>query len=281
MSNPPSLRALKALMEVARSGSAVAAANRLGVSASAISHSLSELEGQLGGPLFIDRRRGQLNEKGQQLVQRLEPAFQSIDMAVADFRSTQTAIRLSTLSSFAQLWLIPRLPRLRQRLPAVDILISTDTRQIDLTTEPYDCVIRWSGPRADWRGLDHHLLFHERLIQVASPHLLRTPGPYPRLTAHSRPDDWRLFTGEAQSAAAVTMLETRGQMIEAAIAGLGVAIIDRHLVSGALAAGHLVRLGEQCLDRPEGYVFAARPAAMESLTLRKFRSWLLEEAISP
>ncbi|HVI51569.1 MAG TPA: LysR substrate-binding domain-containing protein [Candidatus Sulfotelmatobacter sp.] len=279
MFQPPSLRGLKALVEVARCGSAAGAANRLGVGASAVSHSLSELEAQMGGPLFEDRRRTRLNEKGMRLVQRLEPAFQSIDMAVADFRTTQNSIRLSTLSSFAQLWLIPRLARLRQRLPSVDILISTDTRPIDLHAEPYDCVIRWTGPKADWRGLEHERLFHEQLIQVASPHLLRQTPPYPRLTAHSRPDDWRLFGGEDTSVA-VTMLATRGQMIEAALAGLGVAIIDLHLVAGTLTAGHLVQVGERRLDRPEAYVFAARPAALENPALRKFRSWLLEEALA-
>lgn len=280
MPNPPSLRALKTLLEVARAGNAATAAARLGVGASAVSHSLSELEGQLGGSLFSDRRRMTLNEKGLRLVQRLEPAFQSIDMAVADFRATQGAIRLSTLSSFAQLWLIPRLGRLRQRLPSVDILISTDTRQVDLNSEPYDCVIRWAGPKTDWRGLEHQRLFHEQLIRVASPHLLRGPPPHPRLAAHSRPDDWRLFGTEAEAgpAPSLTTLETRGQMIEAAVAGLGEAIIDRHLVAGALAAGHLIQVGERRLDRPEAYVFAARPAALENPALRKFRAWLTEEA---
>lgn len=271
-----SLRALKALVETARAGSAAAAAHRMGISASAISHSLSELEAQLGAPLFADRRRAQLNEKGQQLVRQLEPAFQNIDLAVDAFRTAHSAIRLSTLSSFAMLWLIPRLPRLRQRLPAVDILISTDTRLVDLATEPYDCVIRWVGERADWRGLEHHLLFHEQLIQVASP---RLSGPaLPRLMAKSRPGDAALFSQSPASASGGTMFDTRGQMIEAAIAGLGIAIIDRHLVSRALAAGHLVQIGDQTLDRPEGYAFAARPTAMEDHNLRLFRTWLLEEA---
>lgn len=275
----PSLRALKALVEVARSGSAVGAANRLGISASAVSHSLAELEAQLGAPLFSDRRRSMLNDKGKRLAQRLEPAFQSIEMAVEDFRAGHAAIRLSTLSSFAMLWLIPRLARLRQRLPEVDILISTDTRMVDLATEPYDCVIRWAGPRTDWRGLEHHLLFKEQLIRVASPRLAGQ-SPLPRLTARSRPGDWQLFEPGDSPQAAATMFETRSQMIEAAIAGLGAAVIDRHLVNGSLTAGHLVQLGPECLDCPEGYVFAARPSALDSINLRKFRSWLLEESSS-
>jgi|GEM_PF-2664806 len=268
-------RYLQILLELSRAGTAAAAARRLGVTASAVSHAVAELEKQLGGPLFADRRRSLLNDKGRALVERLAPAFQSIEMAVSDFRAAHASIRLSTLSSFATMWLIPRLPRLRRQLPEVDILISTDTRPVDLTSEPYDCVIRWAGPQADWRGLQHHLLFKERLIRVASPRVSRQ-SPLPRLSARSRPGDWALFDKDEASGAA-TMFETRAQMIEAAVAGLGAAVIDRHLVAAALSAGHLVQLGPETVERPEGYVFAARPAALESLSLRKFRNWLLEE----
>jgi len=277
MSPPPSLRALRVLVEVARSGSAASAASRLGITASAVSHLLAELEAQLGGPLFSDRRRAQLNDKGARLVQRLDPAFQSIDMALQDFRAGPSCIRLSTLSSFALLWLIPRLPRLRQVLPDVDILVSTDTRCVDLSLEPYDCVIRWVGPQADWRGLDHHLLFHEELILVASPRLLPRWQDAPRLGARSRPQDWDLFHAAPASGAA-TIFETRSQMIEAAIAGLGLAIIDRRLVESALANTLLTQVGGHSLKRPEGYAFAARPLALENKNLRQFRRWLLDEA---
>lgn len=279
MFNTASLRALGFLVELSRTGSAVGAARNLGVTPSAVSHAIAELEKQLGGPVFADRRRSVLNDKGRALVERLAPAFQSIEMAVSDFRAAHASIRLSTLSSFATMWLIPRLPRLRQQLPEVDILISTDTRPVDLAAEPYDCIIRWAGPQTDWRGLEHHLLFKERLIRVASPRVA-SQSPLPRLSARSRPGDWALFDkGEAPGAA--TMFETRAQMIEAAVAGLGAAVIDRHLVAAALSAGHLVQLGPEILERSEGYVFAARPNAMESLNLRKFRNWLLEEVASP
>jgi len=270
----PSLRALRALVVLSHTGSAVAAAERLGVTASAVSHLMAELERQVGAPLFADRRRGRLNAAGERLVLGCEAGFRAIDQAVAEIGRAHASIRISTLSSFAMLWLIPRLPRLREKLPKVDILISTDTRAVDLATEPFDCVIRWVPERRSWRSLSHTMLFREELIKVASPRL--TAEPAPRLIARSRPEDSESF-GEDAPAAGVTVFETRGQMIEAAIAGLGVAIIDRHLVQGSLAAGHLVQVGSKRVERPGGYVFAAREEALMDRNLRVLRDWLLEE----
>jgi len=270
----PSFRALRALVVLSHTGSAVAAAERLGVTASAISHLMAELERQLGAPLFADRRRGRLNAVGERLAQGCEPGFRTIDEAVAEIGRAHASIRISTLSSFAMLWLIPRLHRLREKLPRVDILISTDTRVVDLATEPFDCVIRWVPEQRHWRSLAHTMLFREELIKVASPRL--AVAPVPRLIARSRPEDDQAF-GEDAPAAGVTVFETRGQMIEAAIAGLGVAIIDRHLVQDALAAGHLVQLGTERVERPGGYVFAARPDALLDRNLRILRDWLLAE----
>lgn len=277
-------RALRVLVAVARASSATRAAGRLGITPSAVSHVLADLERELGVPIFDDRRRSHLNDTGSRLVERLEPAFQAIDAAITEARAPRTAIRLSTLSSFATLWLIPRLPRLRARLPTVDILISTDTRPVDLAVEPYDCVIRWVSGQADWRGLDHVVLFREELVQVASPRLVDTVGTLPRLSARSRPDDWPVFSGSVPSlppASSAMVFETRGQMIEAAIAGLGVAVIDRHLVETAIAAGYLAQIGRSESQTAQVYAFAARPGALENPALRVFRRWLLEEAGLP
>jgi LysR family glycine cleavage system transcriptional activator len=273
----PSLRSLRALAEVSRTGSAAAAASHLGITASAVSHLLADLERQLGGSIFVHRRGAELNETGKKLAHSLDAAFASIDQAVADARRPSSAIRLSTLSSFALLWLIPRLERLRRILPAVDILISTDTRVVDLAHEPFDCAIRWLPSSRELPGLESTILFHEQLIQVASPRLTGAEGSLPRLLARSRPDDWAFFD-ETPRIKGATMFETRGQMIEAAIAGLGVAVIDRHLVTGALAAGHLRRIGDCQIERPEAYAFVARRAALESPPIRVLRKWLVEEA---
>ncbi|MGF1628460.1 MAG: LysR substrate-binding domain-containing protein [Kiloniellaceae bacterium] len=282
----PSLKSLRVLLEVQRTQSYAAAAQRLGVTPSAVSHLIAALDTELGGTLFEDRRRARLSPRGLRLVESLEPAFQSIEHAVGQFRARRASIRVSTLSSFAVLWLIPRLARLRARLPDVDILISTDTRAVDLAAEPYDCAIRWAASAPGGPGLASLTLFNEQLVVVASPRLLkgRAAEPLaslPRLQARSRGDDWALFlTAEAAAATApggVTIFETRSQMIEAAVASLGVAVIDRHLAAQSLAAGHLVEVGDTALEQPVGYHFVCRRSALDERAIRIFRDWLAEE----
>jgi len=75
----------------------------------------------------------------------------------------------------------------------------------------------------------------------------------------------------------VTVFETRSQMIEAAVAGLGAAVIDRHLAAQSLAAGHLVEIGGRALEQPAGYHFLCRRAALDERAIRIFRDWLAEE----
>lgn len=285
----PSLKSLRVLLEVQRAGGYAAAAERLGVTPSAVSHLIAALDAEFGGTLFEDRRRARLSPRGLRLVERLAPAFQSIEHAVGAYRASRAAIRVSALSSFAVLWLIPRLGRLRERLPEVDILVSTDTRAVDLAAEPFDCAIRWAVRPPAAPGLACLTLFNERLVVVASPRLLQglpqgrevQVAELPRLQARSRAGDWALFLTPAEAAATpaggVTEFDTRSQMIEAAVAGLGAAVIDRHLAAQSLAAGHLVEVGGRALEQPVAYHFLCRRAALDERPIRVFRDWLAAE----
>ncbi len=283
----PSLKALRVFLEVVRAGGYGAAAARIGVTPSAVSHLVAALDAEFGGQLFEDRRRARLSERGARLAARLEPAFSAIDHAVAETRAPRAAIRLSTLSTFAVLWLVPRLGALRARLPDVDILISTDTRPVDLVAEPFDCAIRWAARPPEAPGLLALPLFRETLVVVANPRLLAggigDVAALPRLAARSRPGDWDLILaarGEAGRAPAggVTVFETRGQMLEAAVAGLGAAVIDLTLVGASLAAGHLALAAPERVERPEAYHFLCRREALGERPLRILHDWLKGEA---
>ncbi|HIP77690.1 MAG TPA: LysR family transcriptional regulator [Kiloniellaceae bacterium] len=281
----PSLKALRVLLEVRRSGSYATAAQRLGVTPSAVSHMIAALDAELGGTLFEDRRRARLSPRAERLVDSLEPAFQAIAHAVGQYRAQRASIRVSTLSSFAVLWLIPRLGRLRARLPNVDILVSTDLRPVDLNAEPFDCAIRWAEQPPEAAGLVTLPLFRESLAVVAGPRLLEGRGDgsvaaLPRLMARSRLDDWSLFLGDddaGEPAGGITVFETRSQMLEAAVAGLGAAVIDLSLAEQSLAAGHLVDIGGRAVEQPVGYHFLCRRTALDERPLRVFRDWLVEE----
>ncbi|MCO6419356.1 LysR substrate-binding domain-containing protein [Siccirubricoccus sp. KC 17139] len=279
-------RALRAFVEVVRRRGIAPAARVLGVSPSAVSHLLRELEAGLGTSLFRPgSRRGALTEAGERLFAGIGDAFDRIDRAVAELGRRGGEVRVSTLSSFATLWLVPRLPRLQAALPGLRVLIATETRVVDLAAEPFDCAIRWG--MGDWPGLSVAKLVPEVLVAVAGPGLLagREGAPdlaaLPRIAARSRPEDWPLLLaamGRREEAAPGLVFETRALAVRAAIAGLGAAVVDRGLVADALAAGHLVQVSPVTVARPEAHFFVARPEALREKAVRGFRDWLVAEA---
>jgi LysR family transcriptional regulator, glycine cleavage system transcriptional activator len=279
----PSLRALRAFAEVARSGSLAEAARTLHVSPSAVSHLLRDLEAALGFALFAGRGPGApLSEPGARLARRLGGAFDTIDRAVDEARHRSGDVRVSALSSFLTLWLVPRLPRLQARHPDMRLLLATGIRPVDLAAEPFECAIRWG--RGGWPGLAATLLFHERPVVVANPRLLAEHGSVatlPRLAARTRETDWPLVAaalGLADTAPVLTF-ETRALAVQAAIAGIGATVVDRHLVADLLAAGMLAEVElEPPVDRAEAHYFVALPEALRDRHVRAFRDWLVAEA---
>ena len=296
MSLHASDRALRAFVAVAREGGVAPAARRLGVTPSAVSHLLRDLEAGLGLALLHPGRTAP-TDAGARLLRALGDAFAGIDRAVTEVapRARGGEIRLTTLSTFATLWLVPRLARLQAAEPALRVLVATGTRPVDLATEPFDCAIRW-GAGPSWPGLAATRLLPERLAAVGGPALLRGRAPLtdatallalPRIAARSRPEDWPMLAaalpgGAAAEAAApppALVFETRALAVRAAVAGLGVAVVDAALVADALADGHLGRAAAAEVPRREAHFFVARPAALaRDPHLRRFRDWLVAEA---
>src|SRR5580698_2760030 len=185
----PSLRALKAFAETSRTGSLAAAARALNVTPSAVSHLLRDLEQSLAISRIAGK--GQLTEVGAKLGHRLAAAFDAIDVAVTEARHQAGDVRVSALSSFLTLWLVPRLGGFQSLHPDTRLLLSTGMRPVDLAAEPYECAIRWG--RGGWPNLDATLLFRDRPVVVTNTRLLRSdPRSLPRLAAGTRPDDWPL-----------------------------------------------------------------------------------------
>jgi LysR family transcriptional regulator, glycine cleavage system transcriptional activator len=148
----PSLRALRAFAEVARVGSLAEAARSLHVSPSAVSHLLRDLEAALGFALFAGRGPGApLTDQGTRLARRLGGAFEAIELAVDEVRHRSGDVRVSALTSFSTLWLVPRLARLQARHPDIRLLLATGMRPVDLASEPFDCAIRYG--LGNWPGL--------------------------------------------------------------------------------------------------------------------------------
>jgi LysR family glycine cleavage system transcriptional activator len=277
----PSLRALRAFAETARSGSLATAGRVLNVTPSAISHLLRELEQSLALTLFVTRGpNARLTETGQRLGSRLAAAFDSIDAAITEARHQAGDVRVSALSSFLTLWLVPRLTGFQALHPKTCLLFSTGTRPVDLAAEPFECAIRWGC--GSWPNLDSTLLFRDRPVVVMNPRLIGTTA-LPRLAARTRPDDWPQVSAALgwPNTPPVLTFETRALAVQAAIAGMGAAVVDHSLVVGMLASGILAEIApDPPVPVEEGHWFVALPDRLRMRPVRQFHDWLVTEAAS-
>jgi DNA-binding transcriptional LysR family regulator len=285
------MRGLHALSSLAAMGSLAAAADKLGVTRSALSHRVADLETQLGVALVRKvGRHAALTEDGERLLAAIGDALDRIEAAVRPLRRRRMQVRLSTVSTFASHWLIPRLPDLARRHPEIEVLISTTTRPVDLLHEDFDCAIRHG--RGRWRGLKATMLFQETLMPVATPSLVKDAASHadsflcnPLIYARSRYLDWTVWWELSGHSGPLSepglVVETRAQALEAALAGAGIAMMDMAYIARHVANGKLCVLADEPIHLPDGYYFVERRQGRNERMVRAVRDWLLEQASVP
>jgi len=252
----PSFRALYAFTLVVKLESTNKVAKKMGVSASAVSHLIRNLEKTLDCQLII-RERGQfgLTAEGYRLSAGLREPFANIESVLEQFQPAgRWELRVTAFPTIASQWLIPKLGALCDQEPNIDILLSTTSRSVDLVKEPYDFAIRWGT--GDWSALEATKLWDESLACLMAPTLLKklqdktipSLGKLPRLHVAAFRDHWKKWLSGAkgvdvdidENADSEVIIETRSFVIQAAVAGLGVAVIDPRLAHRELAEGLLV-----------------------------------------
>ena len=138
---------LQAFLTVAREGSFTRAAARLGISQSALSHKIQQLEARLGLRLLTRTTRSvSPTEAGERLQQALVPNFDSIDAALADLGALRDrpagTIRITTGEHAAATVLWPALVRFLPRYPDIRVEVVTDSTLTDIVAERFDAGIR-------------------------------------------------------------------------------------------------------------------------------------------
>src|SRR5690242_11874385 len=171
----PSLDLLEGFEAAARHLSFTKAGEELFLTQSAVSRQIKELEDQLGVSLFERRHRALvLTEAGQQFYAAAAQVLTTMRSATERLRAATGRPRplsVTTTTSFAALWLIPRLAGFTRLHPGVDVRITADTRVHDLERDGLDLAIR-HGPAA-LAGPNAVRLFGERVFPVCSPKLLK------------------------------------------------------------------------------------------------------------
>lgn len=289
----PSHSALMAFEAAARYGSFARAADELALTEGAISRQIGRLEAFLGVTLF-ERigNRVRLRPNGARYAAQVR---ETLDRLEHDSRYLMgqpedgASLDIATLPTFATRWLIPRLKRFQERHSNITVHLAERMEPFALAGSGFDAAIHFEDPA--WTGMRTHRLLHEVLVPVCHPALIAGQGTAPALDAlprlHRRqnPDAWHLYaeeTGITLTHPAIgARYDLHAMLIEAALSGLGAALVPRLYIETELAEGRLVSPWPEgqsisktfCLILPEPIPLSAGP-------LQAFAHWLLEEAQS-
>lgn len=288
----PPLRSLQAFEVAARHRSFARAADELHVTPAAISQQIKKLEDDLSLPLFRRGAHLALTEPAAAALSLLTDAFDRMEKAVDRLRQERGAgpLVVSAPPSFAGRWLIPRLERFQALHPDIELRLSATTRLVDFDTEDVDVAIRYGGGR--YPCLHADLLKAEAVVPVAAPRLaesLRQPTDLLGVVLlHNEAMAWDLTYPDwaAWLAAAdvepplplkLRLFSDATLVIQAALAGLGAALVWETLVADELAEGRLVALFP---SRPlaNGYHLVCPERRLDCPKVAAFRAWVLAEA---
>lgn len=291
----PPLKGIIAFEVVARLGSINKAADELNVTASAVSHQISNLEGYVGRKLFERTSRGLvLTPVGERYQNDLAGALALIASAAQNARSSEgvEVLRIHVSPSFASLWLMPRLPAFLSEHPDLRIQLSASHTHSDFSRGEVDLDVRYGAIR--WGDLHVETIFEEEILPLVSPALLqrtviRSPEQLlgqPLIFSDVNVVQWpRWFAahGVPLSPGTYALRFDRAYLvIEAAIQGLGVALESARLSERALRNGDLVPVFP---DRKGIRVHAHHLVYPEShgkwSKVVRFVTWMRREAVLP
>ncbi len=288
----PSLKGLRAVEAALRLGSFAAAAKELGVTQTAISRLVKEVERQLGRPLF----QRQANQSvATPLALSLQPGltdgFRRLESTIGEARRSidDPTVTLAVGPTFAMRWLIPRLTEFHAAYPRVDLRLATTIGR-EVTPGPDTIAsIRLAEPRiADFVS---DALFPGRLIVVCRPDLARrlaAPADLRRATLldvrHS-PDDWPRWLAAAglpdRARFQTLSFDFSAFAIQAALDGVGIALVREPYVADDLRVGRLAAPFALALEDKElCWRLIYRAEARSHAAFRTFRRWLLARAKS-
>ncbi|HXE37669.1 MAG TPA: LysR substrate-binding domain-containing protein [Azonexus sp.] len=285
MRDLPPLHTLPAFEAAARLGSFLAAAEALHLTPSAISHRIRLLEEHLGQPLFERRHRAVvLTASGRRYLAVVRDTLLRLDEASGLLRAPQRErLRISAAPALASKWLVGRVAAYQEAHPDIEFTLGTATGLAPLLAGEADIGLRYG--EEEWPGLLAWKLFEERVFPVCSPALaagLSSPQDLDgvRLLRHPLLSWQRWFAAAGVShpePSTGPLYEDALLMLEAAVAGHGVALMAGSLAAPDLAEGRLVRpFAQDCADRC--FYVVAPPAIQERPAALTFIRWLVRGA---
>lgn len=286
----PSTALLQAFEAAARLESFTAAAAELALTQSAVSRQIRALEEMLGAPLFVrERQTVRLTVAGRAYAEEVRGALDLIGIATLRFRANPNGgtLNLAILPTFGTRWLAPRLPDFVARHPGVTINLTTRLAPFDFALDPVDAAIHFGGP--SWPGAELDFLMGEVVVPACSPvlkekHRFRDPVDLvgaPLLHLTSRPDAWEnWFAGQGVATEVVRgmLFDQFATETQAAISGMGVALLPKFLFQAEFDRGDLVEAVPRPAESRENYYLAWPVERADHPPLLAFRDWIREAA---
>jgi LysR family glycine cleavage system transcriptional activator len=293
----PPLNGLKTFEAAARHLNFSRAAAELHVTPSAVSHQIKGLEARIGRTLF--RRDGKaliLTEAGGILLRGAQAAFGHLSRAMDGLHALDHSpvLTVSVPPSVAVKWLVPRLETFRNLHPDIDVRISTDIELPSLIAGDVDIAVHYGD--GDYPGLTAELLVANSVAPMCSPKLchgtppLRRPADLRHFTllhdiggdeAGNPAYDWGAWLarhGVSDVDATLGLrFNTSADVLNAAVAGAGVAIGKTALAVDDLKSGRLVCLFDALTAEQSAYYVVSAPDSAVRAKIAPFRDWLFEE----
>ena len=284
----PPIADLLAFEAAARHTSISRAAEELHLTQSAVSRQIRQLEAQLGMAVFHRvRQRVVLTDAGRVYAADVRAVLQQLAAATQKTMAWSDGgglLNLAVLPTFGTRWLIPRLADFAALHPDVTVNIAARSEPFDFAQEPLDAAIHFGAPL--WAGAVCEYLMHEQVVPLCSPAYRQRLGIAQvqdvaravLLQQTTRPTQWADWFEQvgvdSQHALRGPRYEQFAMIAQAAVSGLGAALLPRFLVEAEIASGALVQLFPQALESADAYYLVYPESRAEAPLVRAFRDWI-------
>lgn len=287
----PSTRDLACFEAVARNRSVTRAAEELNLTQSAVSRRITCLEELLGEPLFIrDKQRLTPTAAAEDYAQELHMLLNRIEVATTRFLThgrTGGGLTLACLPTFGSRWLVPRLNKFLTANPGIEVNLISKIRPFNFDHESAHVAIHFGVPQ--WPDAVIKYLMDEHVVPVCAPSLL-PDGPlasanelrrFTLLQLTTRPKlwrDWLSYAGaNSVNGTAGPKFEYHSLVIEAALAGIGVALLPEFLISKEIDAGMLSVVVDKPMRCNEAYYVVYPSKSETNPNVTSFADWIVKE----
>jgi LysR family glycine cleavage system transcriptional activator len=284
------LGALRVFEAVAAHLSFSAAADALNVTPAAVSQQIKALEAYIQVPLFRrNGRRVEITDEGLELLPSVRAGLERVESALQQIKHHRRAgpLQITTLSSFLQIWLLPRIRSFRRKYPNVELRFHTSRELVDFSRTTHHVAIRFG--RGNYPNLHSEKILDDWLVPVANPDLIKQHGmiergtdlsKYPLLESGDEP--WTLWSQTDEEAAWLSRapsIDDSAGLLAAAEEGLGYALASWTLVTRALQRGTLRLAGYGALPSYDSaYYFVCPRNFLAIPKVAQFREWLIAAA---